>query len=174
MRSRLQLDGTIVNWDAVGAVAELLGGFGVIASLFYLGIQIRQNTRSVRAASYHGIVANLSALSGAIGRDAGAANIVIFGGEDSESLSPEEQAQFSCLMISLFRSYENIFYQYSQGMIEPSVWRGWSTSMTRQFWRPGVQAWWPTWRDHCHPDFRSFLESSQTSVDGPSKMIADS
>ena len=76
-------------------------------------------------------------------------------------------------MISLFRSYENIFYRYSQGMIEPSVWQGWATSMTRQFWRPGVQAWWPDWRDHCHADFRSFLESSQASADGSSKRIPD-
>jgi hypothetical protein len=163
-----------MNWDAVAAVAEMLGGLGVIASLFYLGVQIRQNTRSVRASSYHGIVANLSALSGAIGRDVDAANIMIGGGENLESLDSKEQAQFRCLMISLFRSYENIFYQYSQGMIEPAVWRGWATSMTRQFWRPGVQAWWPEWSDHCHADFRSFLESSQASVDRSSGHIAES
>jgi hypothetical protein len=163
-----------VNWDAVGAVAEMLGGFGVIASLFYLGVQIRQNTRSVRSASYHGIVANLSSLSGAIGRDVDAANIATVGGENPEGLNSKEQAQFRLLMISLFRSYENIFYQYSQNMIEPSVWRGWAISMTRQFWLPGVQAWWPGWRDHCHADFRSFLESSEASVDASSGRLADS
>jgi hypothetical protein len=89
-----------VNWDSVGAVAEMLGGFGVIASLFYLGVQIRQNTRSVRAASYHGIVANLSSLSGAIGRDADSANITTVGGENPEGLNSKEQAQFRLLSVS--------------------------------------------------------------------------
>ena len=38
-----------MNWDAIGAIAELLGAIGVIASLVYLATQIRQNTATVRA-----------------------------------------------------------------------------------------------------------------------------
>ncbi len=30
-----------MNWDAIGAIAELLGAVGVIASLIYLATQIR-------------------------------------------------------------------------------------------------------------------------------------
>jgi hypothetical protein len=30
-----------MNWDAIGAIAELLGAIGVIASLVYLAGQIR-------------------------------------------------------------------------------------------------------------------------------------
>jgi hypothetical protein len=33
-----------VNWDALAAIAELLGAIGVLASLIYLAVQIRQNT----------------------------------------------------------------------------------------------------------------------------------
>jgi hypothetical protein len=44
-----------MSWDAIGAVGELLGALGVIASLIYLAIQIRQNTESVRMASHHGV-----------------------------------------------------------------------------------------------------------------------
>ncbi len=38
-----------MNWDAIGAIAELLGAIGVIGSLVYLATQIRQNTTTVRA-----------------------------------------------------------------------------------------------------------------------------
>jgi hypothetical protein len=31
-----------VNWDAIAAIGDLLGAFGVLASLLYLGTQIRQ------------------------------------------------------------------------------------------------------------------------------------
>ncbi len=41
-----------MNWDAVGAMAELVGAIGVIASLIYLAIQIRQNTRSLQANTF--------------------------------------------------------------------------------------------------------------------------
>jgi len=49
-----------MNWDAIGATAELLGAVGVIASLVYLATQIRQSreqmqesTRATRSATYH-------------------------------------------------------------------------------------------------------------------------
>ncbi len=34
-----------MNWDAVGAVAEILGALGVIVTVAYLAIQIRQNSK---------------------------------------------------------------------------------------------------------------------------------
>jgi len=37
-----------MNWEALAAIGELVGAFGVIASLGYLAIQIRQNTRQIR------------------------------------------------------------------------------------------------------------------------------
>ena len=52
-----------MNWDAIGAIAELLGAVGVIASLIYLATQIRQNTRSVRGATYQSLVVGQQALA---------------------------------------------------------------------------------------------------------------
>ena len=59
-----------MNWDAIGAIAELLGAVGVIASLVYLAGQIRQsreqthqNTRALRASTQHDIFENLNDIS---------------------------------------------------------------------------------------------------------------
>jgi hypothetical protein len=48
-----------MNWDVIGAIAETLGAAGGIASLVYLGTQIRhsreqmrQDTRAMRAGGY--------------------------------------------------------------------------------------------------------------------------
>jgi hypothetical protein len=41
-----------MNWEAVGAIAELLGAIGVIASLVYLAIQIRMSRSVVRTSNY--------------------------------------------------------------------------------------------------------------------------
>lgn len=37
-----------MNWDAVGAIAELLGALGVFCSLMYLAIQVRSNSSLIR------------------------------------------------------------------------------------------------------------------------------
>jgi len=36
-----------MNWEAIGAIAEMLGSIGVLATLIYLAIQIRVNSREV-------------------------------------------------------------------------------------------------------------------------------
>ena len=40
-----------MNWDAIAAIAEGLGALGVIASLLYVAVQVRQNTRASRVES---------------------------------------------------------------------------------------------------------------------------
>ena len=38
-----------MDWQAVGAIGELVGGGGVILTILYLAIQIRHNTEEMRA-----------------------------------------------------------------------------------------------------------------------------
>ncbi len=37
-----------MNWEAIGALAELAGAAGVVLTLIYLSVQLRQNTRAIR------------------------------------------------------------------------------------------------------------------------------
>ena len=38
-----------MNWEAIGAVGEILGAIAVVATLFYLASQVRQQTAVARA-----------------------------------------------------------------------------------------------------------------------------
>ena len=38
-----------MNWEAIGAVGEILGALAVFASLIYLARQIRQNTQMMKS-----------------------------------------------------------------------------------------------------------------------------
>jgi len=40
-----------VNWDAAGAIGEILGAVAVVATLYYLSRQIRQNSVSLGRAN---------------------------------------------------------------------------------------------------------------------------
>ena len=37
-----------MNWDAVGAIAELFAAIGALAALIYLALQLRHNTEALR------------------------------------------------------------------------------------------------------------------------------
>ena len=45
-----------MNWDAIGAVAEIGGAIGVIATLFYLAMQIRRSVAAENANAYDGLI----------------------------------------------------------------------------------------------------------------------
>ena len=44
-----------MNWDAVGAMSELVGAIAVVVTLIYLAVQIRLNTRAIRQDTGHAI-----------------------------------------------------------------------------------------------------------------------
>ena len=45
----------MMNWEAIGAVAEFVGAFAVVITLIYLISQLRQNTKALRSSSYASI-----------------------------------------------------------------------------------------------------------------------
>ncbi len=47
-----------MDWESIGAIGEVIGAAGVIATLVYLAIQIRLNTNSTRAATFDSILAD--------------------------------------------------------------------------------------------------------------------
>ena len=48
-----------MNWEAIGAVGEILGALLVGVTLIYLAVQLRQNTRATRAATLQEIQRDL-------------------------------------------------------------------------------------------------------------------
>ena len=42
-----------MNWDALGALAEMIGATAVLITLIYLAIQIRQTKELARSQTYH-------------------------------------------------------------------------------------------------------------------------
>ncbi len=49
-----------MNWDAIGAIGEILGAIAVLGTLIYLAAQIRQNTASVTTATYESMMAGIT------------------------------------------------------------------------------------------------------------------
>jgi hypothetical protein len=88
-----------MNWDAV---AEVLGAFGVIASLAYLAVQIRQNTalmdrtaRAAKGAAYQDFLGYFQSATLPAVHDAEIAEIVRRGMIDVDSLSEAETFRFT-------------------------------------------------------------------------------
>lgn len=61
---------------------------------------------------------------------------------DRDKIDSEGYYQFSYLMVSLFRRYENVFYQWQSGMIDEDFWVGHRNNLLWFYFQPGTQRWW--------------------------------
>ena len=62
-----------MNWEAIGALAEVFGAVGVIITLVFLARQISHNTNAVRASTNHGLTQQRNDLNLKFGLDPAAA-----------------------------------------------------------------------------------------------------
>jgi hypothetical protein len=90
-----------VNWDAIGASAELLGAIGVIVTVIYLAVQIRQNTNQIqvatntsRAESEREVLEAWNTIMADFGENQEVAEILGKGLADYHSLTQPEKAIF--------------------------------------------------------------------------------
>ncbi len=101
-----------MNWDAIGAIAELLGAIGVIASLVYLATQIRhsrdqmsQNTQAMRAGSYQSFFQNLDEVAARSSSGPEYAKAVRLGSADLDQLSEEEAFYYNNWIIGVLLAW---------------------------------------------------------------------
>ena len=152
--------------DALGNLGDFLGGVGVVVTLLYLAVQIRQNTRSSRTQSYQAAVTSVSDQTFNVWMNADAAHVFQSGLFDFEALSPFERNQFTGILAAMVRNHENIHYQYKSGAIDRSLWSGWEWRIASTFSLPGVQTWWGAQKNAYSEEFQAFVDSLEPMPHG--------
>lgn len=146
-----------MNWEAVGVIAEVVGAIGVVISLIYVAIQVRSNTRALKAsasfetahswATFNEML--VSAMLGdpafQAGEDCRLVEITAkFYDPDARpgDLSKTDTILVTMIHRALFQKLEGQYYQFKHGYLEPQIWE------QRRDWARGIlelplgRAWW--------------------------------
>jgi hypothetical protein len=148
-----------MNWEAIGAIGEILGAAGVIITLAYLAVQIRQNSHQIERS----VQATRISADDAIARgfdqwrqllisDEKVSDIFVRGLQDISALDTNERHRFNQLL--------NTF-----------VWAGWQMWRSRdvmgatnsEFFRhllrhPGARDWYVGSRAYFPDEYREMLD----------------
>ena len=146
-----------MNWEAITAVGELVGAAAVVISLAYLAIQVRQNTRSTRAASFHAVTDSFNQLNSIVAQDESLARIFQLRLQDIEQLDPLERIRFDFFILSACRIFETLFYQSRQGIGEQALWKAEEATMRSLLDNPGIRDWWQC-PFRFTPEFRGYVD----------------
>ncbi len=154
-----------MNWDAIGAIAELLGAVGVIASLIYLATQIRQsreqmgqNTRALQAGAYQQFEESMYRRVMDDLTIPGLERIIRLGMADIEQLSEEDMFRWSRWIFTRLRAFDNSHYQFRMGMHDEDRWQISRRDLEMFFQMPGVVQWWKATPSTLSPEFIALVE----------------
>jgi hypothetical protein len=103
----------------LGQLLGLLANFGVILGIVFLAVEINQSNRLARLQMRNEIAQSVAGLAFSVATDALAPGLNLRG-RDPESLTPEESLRLSLMTTALWRTRENMHYQYENGLFDES------------------------------------------------------
>jgi hypothetical protein len=123
-------------------IGDAIGGIAVVITLIYLAIQIRQNTRMMRASAHHAANHLAVEINLALGTDPRVSEVLLLGSKDPSELDPNQSLMFHLMMRSIFSGAEDFYIQTREGLLNPDMWKSRKHSMRQYLLRPGIYAWW--------------------------------
>lgn len=157
--------------------AELIGLFGVMASLIFVGLETRQSAAATRAATAQEVTSAFRDINLAMAGDEELTRILVEFGLNPESASPVEQARLMAFWRAAFHIYSNVFYQNLNGTVAPQLYEG-MVSEVSTWARSGLRSVFWAWESErfIYPaGFRNFMDSvSATAVSEPNLELLDS
>ncbi len=155
-----------MNWEAIGAIGEVIGAIGVIVTLAYLAIQIRQNSAVVRSATRQAISTTQAEIGYRLAENPELRSAALLY-TNLESTVPETELAAHFYLRGLLRTYENQYHQYVDGTFDESIWTGYRNSMAQNFASPGVCKYWETHRALYSIEFAAFVKSDLLDASTP-------
>ena len=112
-----------MNWEAIGAVGEIVGATAVVVTLIYVAVQVRHATRETQAVSVQTAYSLDHEFLLTIGADPITAQLWATYLSAPETLADDQLIQGAYLMTSLVRRLENIYLQKTLGSLSEEGWK---------------------------------------------------
>ncbi len=141
------------------AIRETLAALGVIASLLFVGYEIRQNTIAARASAYQSIGTATAAVFDSAAHDP---QWLASSQKTADAMDATDWTQYQLYMTTFARLGETVLLQVEQGLLPPDAmerlgYGGW-TAIDEN---PKVACVWPFIRRNVSKSFREYVEGAQ-------------
>ncbi len=136
-----------MNWDAIGAIAELIGGIAVLITLIYLSIQVKQNSQMQRQQNVTEQTNRCIDSGQLLASDPEFAEIHRKSMSNME-LTANEFSRLAGFFFAILTDFEEMYYTHKAG--EQSEFR-WENLNKHVYWqiKPGTKGndWWHRMKD---------------------------
>ncbi len=144
-------------------IASLISCAGVLISLIYLAIQIRQTGKNQRALIHQARASRLIALTTQVANPEIVEGyfLAVFG---SEAITEIQYRQYMMMFTGLLYAIEDDFFQYREGHLEKKHLDSSAQSWKRLCSSPGHRVTWRRTKAVFTPDFVEFMDRTMAEV----------
>jgi hypothetical protein len=141
-------------------VRETLAALGVIASLVFVGAEIRQNTTVARATARQAMADASNALAVSVYTDSEVfQDLGEWRNAREDAVLDCDQTRMCLFALALARHHENVFFQAREGIVDEDVFASYGFSQNVAYLSPYWPQYWPQIRRLFHPDFIAAFEA---------------
>src|SRR5690349_17998550 len=87
-----------MNWDAIVAISQLVAAVGVVLSLIFVGLQIKQNTRALQRAEHNSTMEQWTVIRQAIAQNRDIAELMTSGLHGERPLDAADQLRLEQML----------------------------------------------------------------------------
>ena len=118
-----------IDWTTISAAIEIIGVIVVVASLFYVALQVRQNTSAILTSSRQGLLnADLELISAYMTYSIDPHLI-----RDDVELPLEDERRFVWILVKALRIREFAWHQYKSGNLDEKTWLSYMAPVPQMF-----------------------------------------
>ena len=142
-------------------IAEIVAAVGVVVSLFYVGVQIRQSTRATKLAAVQAVEEAIARSEQLIVQDAGFAEILRRGlTATGRELPDTDRLRVNVFYRHHLRAYQSAYYQFKNSALDPAVWTGHAKALAAIFQADrGLREHFAVEKYMLEPTFAAFCEN---------------
>ena len=156
--------------ENLGNIGDFLGGIGVVITLIYLAVQIRQNTRQLRSdsaaaqtRSLEGTNTDISKWIAGIVANRDVAELWGKGLVDIDSLDATDRLRFDYLGMQLLQAWQAV-YRRTTHADDPELWDVTLSFVRLYFKSSSFRVFWADNKFLLMPDFVSSIEQSNGQI----------
>jgi hypothetical protein len=167
----------VSGWEKASVLATILQTVVVVASLWYIADQEKQQTLFARASNTKSLADTSIQLTYQVAQDEKLAKLWLTSMQDYEAKGDAvfkdetEKFQFRNFVVAQMIFYENIYYQNKQGLLDPEVFCEWQRDLDEfiDSYRPYLKKkyWTPATGPLYYEEFRKHVDSEINNPQAP-------
>ena len=140
-------------------IAAIVSSIAVVVSLIYASVQLRHNTRALMATTYNAVTSNSLALLSPMTGSPEFSESLHRAHANPETLTPAERMRFDAVVLTVFRHWDNLYYQFRSGTLDREMWEIYERALTHWLANEAWAAWFRENAASCSQSLRDLVHS---------------